>query len=385
MGFIHLHEHHSANHTCPSHAVSEDETKNVVGNLSFYHLNMIISGTSTVLACLITFALMMRHATRFSNPTEQIRVMRISSIVPVYSIFSFLSVCFPSSYVYSSSWPDPFEGVALYTFFLLLCEFIAPSDEQRVQLLATQQIKPSRLRRRAPPVDGLAWFKRTYYVVLQYPVVALITTVIACITQGAGVYCLDSKEPYFAHIWITIIKNVSVSFAVLAVVKFFMQLKSHMEGHRAFAKLLAFKLIVGLVFMESILFTILRTASILKASSVMTYTDITIGLPTMIICIQMVPLACFFHYAYSVTPYSVMKLPLMSQSQYEPVDDIAQIKMRQKYQGGPLGIYAWARFFNPVALVHEFLFPLALLSTATRSPEHQILTPEQQDERYEGL
>ena len=85
--------------------------------------------------------------------------MRISSIVPVYSIFSFLSVCFPSSYVYSSSWPDPFEGVALYTFFLLLCEFIAPSDEQRVQLLATQQIKPSRLRRRAPPVDGLAWFK----------------------------------------------------------------------------------------------------------------------------------------------------------------------------------------------------------------------------------
>ena len=136
---------------------------------------------------------------------------------------------------------------------------------------------------------------------------------------------------------------------------------------------------------RQILFTILRTASILKASSVMTYTDITIGLPTMIICIQMVPLACFFHYAYSVTPYSVMKLPLMSQSQYEPVDDIAQIKMRQKYQGGPLGIYAWARFFNPVALVHEFLFPLALLSTATRSPEHQILTPEQQDERYEGL
>ncbi|RAK95821.1 DUF300-domain-containing protein [Aspergillus ibericus CBS 121593] len=344
---------------------------------------MIISGASTVLACLIIFALMMRHATRFSNPTEQIRVMRISSVVPVYSIFSFLSVCFPNGYVYFSSWPDPFEGVALYSFFLLLCEFIAPSDEQRLQLIATQQIKPSRLRRRrrSPPMDGLTWFRRTYYVVVQYPAVALITTVVACITQGAGKYCLESKEPYFAHIWITIIKNVSISFAVMAVVKFYAQLKKDMEGHRALAKLLAFKLIVGLTFVESILFTILRTASILKASSVMTYTDITIGLPTMIICIQMVPLACFFHFAYSVTPYSVMKLPLANEPRYKPVDEIEEIKVRQKYQGGPLGIYAWAMFFNPVAMAREFVFPLTLMRAAARSPEHQVLTPKQLDER----
>ncbi|PWY92324.1 DUF300-domain-containing protein [Aspergillus heteromorphus CBS 117.55] len=381
--FHHHHSSSSSNHTCPSHAVSEDETSNLVGNLSFYHFNMIISGASTVLACLIILALMIRHTLHFSNPIEQTRVMRISSLVPVYSIFSFLAVCFPAGYVDFTAWPDPVEGVALYCFFLLLCEFMATDDEQRMQLLAAQQIKKRFSKK--PPMDGLTWFKRTYFAIVQYPFVALACTVITCITQAAGVYCLDSKKPYFAHIWITIIKNLSLSIAVPCVLKFYMQLKKEMEGRRAFAKLCAFKLIVGLTFAESILFTILRTAGILKATSVMTYTDITVGLPEMIICIQMVPLALFFHYAYSVSPYS--NSPGLLRKRYEPVDGgDTEIKFPVKYQGGILGVNAWLMFFNPVDLVREFQYPIALLRmVGTGGADHEILTTEMQTERYEGL
>ncbi|PYH90706.1 hypothetical protein BO71DRAFT_401974 [Aspergillus ellipticus CBS 707.79] len=370
----------TSNHTCPTHAVSEDETKNLVGDLSFYHFNMIISGACTILATLIILALMIRHTTHFSNPVEQVRVMRISILVPIYGIFSFLAVCFPSDYVEFTAWPDPFEGIALFSFFLLLCEFLASDDEQRMQIIASQQVKKLC---KSTPVNGFTWFKQTYWCIIQYPFIALITTIITCITQVAEVYCLDSKEPYFAHIWMTIIKNLSVSIAVASAVKFYMQMKSYMEGSRAMAKLLAFKLIVGLVFFEDILFTILRSANVLKANSVMTYTDITMGLPTMIICIQMVPLACFFHFAYSVTPYSGISKGTFSSS-YQPVADF-EVKKPTKYQGGPLGINAWLLFLNPLDFVREIQYPLALLRMSGLNGEHEVLTTEMQQERYEGL
>lgn len=44
-----------------------------VGNLSFYHFNMIISGACTVVVLFMIFGLMGRHAMRMSNPQEQLK------------------------------------------------------------------------------------------------------------------------------------------------------------------------------------------------------------------------------------------------------------------------------------------------------------------------
>lgn len=44
-----------------------------VGNLSFYHFNMIISGACTAVVLFMIFGLMGRHAMRMSNPQEQLK------------------------------------------------------------------------------------------------------------------------------------------------------------------------------------------------------------------------------------------------------------------------------------------------------------------------
>lgn len=47
--------------------------------MSFYHFNMILSGSCAAFSCLVIFILMFMHATHLSKPNEQIKYV-LSSI-----------------------------------------------------------------------------------------------------------------------------------------------------------------------------------------------------------------------------------------------------------------------------------------------------------------
>lgn len=101
---------------------------------------------------------------------------------------------------------------------------------------------------------------------------------------------------------------------------------------------------------------VLRSLNALKPTSIMTYADVTIGLPNMIICIQLVPFAFLFHYAYGTKPYRVLRsADLTISQQHQPVDDdeSGSFSNQRRYQGGPLGLYAWVAFFNPFEFFRE--------------------------------
>ncbi|OKP13130.1 hypothetical protein PENSUB_1230 [Penicillium subrubescens] len=149
----------------------------------------------------------------------------------------------------------------------------------------------------------------------------------------------------------------------MSILRFYTNLKSHMTEHKPLTKLLAFKMVVGLVFLEKkfnmsqIIFMILHSTDVLKETSKLTYADVYIGLPTMLICIQMVPFAFFFLFAYSTKPYRVDggNLRYGNAQEYLAVEETEAgrtYKPRQ-YQGGPLGIYAWLAFFNALEFFRE--------------------------------
>jgi hypothetical protein len=76
---------------------------------------------------------------------------------PIYSIFSLLSICFPDTYVYLNGWVKFFEGIAMYSFLMLLCDFLAPNDRHRVEFFASLRI-PSKFDK-SKTTDGLSWLK----------------------------------------------------------------------------------------------------------------------------------------------------------------------------------------------------------------------------------
>ncbi|EED21836.1 transmembrane protein, putative [Talaromyces stipitatus ATCC 10500] len=273
--------------------------------------------------------------------------MRLCLIIPVYSIVSFLCICFPNAYVYLDTWLDVVQGDLLTTFFLLLCDYISTDPYQREAYLAKVDLPLN--KKTQQPVDAVAWYQKTWLFIIQYPIASFICAVATDITQASKIYCLGSDKPYFAHLWIEIVANISVTLAIMNTLKFFMGLKVQLAGIDPMVKFLAFKVIVGFNFLISLIFLILRSTKVLSPSSTLTWADINIGLPTLIICLLMVPFSLFFHYAYSIKPYRLSKIALeqAENGRHEPFTPL-------QYQGGLFNFRMWLSVFSPLDLVRGF-------------------------------
>ncbi|KAI2686631.1 hypothetical protein CBS147317_5639 [Penicillium roqueforti] len=363
-----------------------------VGNLSFYHFNMIVSGACTIIVLFLTFGLMGRHAMRMSNPEEQIKIMRIVNMIPSYQVLSFISICVPNSYIYLQGFTEVFQGIALYAFLMLLCEFLAPTDRGKVEFFSSLETKrqwqPKKKR------NGLAFFSLTWWSVLQYPIITCITAVAQLVTQLLHRYCLSSKSPHFAHVWITAATSLSTSVAVNAIIQFYMNMKEHMKYHHPLTKLLAFKLIVGLVILEKIIFLILESANVLHNNDTLTYVDVMIGLPEMIICVQMVPLCLLVLYAYRTKPYEISnasRTVTLRPQEYQAIDsdgdeEVLTSGFQKRYQGGWMGLHAWAAYLNPLGLLMDVISAHRMISKARALQRAQMKEQAQKEEemtRYE--
>ncbi|CAG8218491.1 unnamed protein product [Penicillium salamii] len=341
-----------------------------VGDMTFHTFNNILSGACAVFVCLVVVILMIMHATHFSNPCRQTKIMRICALLPLYAIFSFLAIYFPNGYVYLVAWLDVFQAIALCAFFLLLCDFVSPSQEERAMFFA--KLQPKKGKGSSKPMDGIAWFQKKWYAVLQYPVVAFIDAIGTCITEAADIYCLESSKAYYAHVWLNVIRIISVFLATLSILTFYATLKPHILQNKPLTKLVALKLIVGLVFLENIIFTILRSTSLLDTTAKLTWADVHMGIETLIICLQLVPIACLFHYAYGIGPYRLSRSGPSDDHDYTTVSSNGP-KIPQHYQGGPLGIWAWLSMCNPMEFSRDIRDTFAMLKQARQGSRHMLL------------
>lgn len=107
---------------------------------------------------------------------------------------------------------------------------------------------------------------------------------------------------------------------------------------------------------------ILDSTSALEPTDTLSYADTKIGIPTLLICLQVIPFACLFHYAYSVKPYTALSSQKTSGSHpyVAVIDSEIGLPQGKRYQGGPLGIYAWLMLFNPVEFFRDIFSTYAM-------------------------
>lgn len=94
------------------------------------------------------------------------------------------------------------------------------------------------------------------------------------------------------------------------------------------------------------------------------------GLPTMVICVQMVPISFFMLYAYQTKPYEIASSPrTLRPQEYQAIDsdgdqETLMTGFQKRYQGGRLGLHAWAAYLNPLALFRDVKSAYAMIYTA---------------------
>ncbi|POS81000.1 hypothetical protein DHEL01_v200628 [Diaporthe helianthi] len=392
-------------HVCPMpRPLTNTETAKLAGGYDFFTISKIITGACACFVLISLFVLMFRHATHLSRPNEQLNILRICCYLPVFAIGCFFEVSFPNAYVYINPWLDYVQSIALCNFFLLMCQFVSPSDEHRDVFFAALKVPQKKRMRnlgrrvwgrrgqRGPqtevmeePINGLEWYRKMWMLIFQYPVVQALVAILTAIFESQGVYCLASSDPYFAHLWLDIIHNISLTSAILSCLALYGALRGRLAHHKPLAKLGAFKLLVAINGIMQLIYWILRSIkpSPLSPTAYFSWSDDFIGIPVMVMALLTVPFSIFFHFAYDVKPYYLENtgkhIPLAladleSASTGSPTPAAkpagphytAVDAAGTRYQGGSLGVWAWLGMLNPSELLAGFVFGFTMLSKENR-------------------
>lgn len=186
----------SSKTTCPSITTGPQYgSEHILGSFTFHNLTTILCGAFTVATCLISAISLFLHATHFSKPAEQVKILRIIALVPVFAIVYLLAGAFLDAAVYLQPWADFYEAIALASYFVLLVQFLEPVAHRRELYFDRLELKEGG--------SSLAWYRRTWIFVFQYIVISLIVAVASDATQAAGVYCANGHGVHFAHIWVS--------------------------------------------------------------------------------------------------------------------------------------------------------------------------------------
>jgi hypothetical protein len=188
---------------------------------------------------------------------------------------------------------------------------------------------------------------------------------VSVITEALDVYCESSLSPSFAHLWTVVFECLSVTVAMTMVVQFYIQLKDVLADHKPGLKVLSIKLVIFFSFWQNVSFIVLLKCiaymimltceqiiiSLLSSkkgplhpSDRLSYPDIKVGIPSVMLCIEMAGFSIMHLFAYSWKPYSI-KHSYNDQPDLRPGSSLGGNK--PKYLGGPLGIYAILDAFNP--------------------------------------
>lgn len=295
----------SSNHTCPIPIIKQPKIQPIFGKTTFHTFAMYISGATGIVTLSVAAYLIFRHATHYSIPKQQRQIIRIAFLTPWVAFICFLATWLESSAGYFLPAIDLGSAMAIACFLLLLCNYVMAGPNGFDDLFGEGALAGGRLGTSSP-----SWLKRTWYLVLQFVPVSAILWIATAISMAVGTYCATSNKPYFAHIWITIIKGLSTGAAVMTIIKFTRKMKAQLGPHKAMMKLLAFKGVIFVNIFQTLLITILVSSKVIKPTDHLTYRDITVGIPALALSLEMPPFTLLMLYAYSSKPYESTKLRL---------------------------------------------------------------------------
>lgn len=240
-------------------------------------------------------------------------------MVPIYALSSYLQICFYTHAIYIEALSSLYEAVALAAFFSLICHYVAPDlHSQKNFFRGLNPIKPwlppvrwlgrcTGGPQRGPfrtPRSGLTWFNVIWVCVYQYCFVRTIMTFVSMVSEAGGRYCESSNSPAFAHIWVTVIELISLTVAMTNLIQFYFQLKHPIAEHKPLTKFAAIKLVVFLSLVQTSIIS-LATSNVDTSDekSALSNGDIKVGIPNLLLCVEM-GLFSFFHlYAFPHAPY----------------------------------------------------------------------------------
>ena len=144
-----------------------------------------------------------------------------------------------------------------------------------------------------------------------------------------------------------VIEGGCVTIAMYCLIQFYIQLKDDLREHQPLLKVAAIKLVIFLSFWQNIMISVLTGTGAIKKSPRIAQPDIKIGIPSLLLCIEMAIFSVFHLWAFPWKVYDVRRSAVVAAESapgFLPDPKTA-------YRGGHFGTRALMDAFNPWDLI----------------------------------
>eukprot|EP01112_Ceratiomyxa_fruticulosa_P009001 TRINITY_DN2341_c0_g1_i1.p1 TRINITY_DN2341_c0_g1~~TRINITY_DN2341_c0_g1_i1.p1 ORF type:complete len:377 (-),score=39.76 TRINITY_DN2341_c0_g1_i1:214-1344(-) len=270
-----------------------------------YVYGWYIAGFFSILAIISATWLIYKHLRNYTQPRLQRYIVRILIMVPIYSIDSFLSLRYVRFGLWWNLGRDCYQGYTIYCFFWLILEYANIATNEKLaevweQVPPIKHPFPMRCITFQPGEQFLLTCRRC---VLQFVLVKPLISLTSLFLDIFDLYDDGNLSPRKGYLWLTIIENISITFALYYLVLFYMAAEKELKAFKPMGKFLCIKAVVFFSFWQGVVIAALSYFGVIGGIDDWSVGQVGNGLQALIICIEMFFISIAHAVAFSYAPF----------------------------------------------------------------------------------
>eukprot|EP01132_Coremiostelium_polycephalum_P002490 gene2490-3082_t len=263
-----------------------------------------VAGLFVFLATALSAHLIYKHLKYYTHPDHQRYIVRIVFMIPIYAIYSLLSLILHQYQVYFSLLRDCYEAYVLYMFFALCISFGGGDKNLVTHFISHPPMKlPVPLFFTIKPNEKLLQVCRIG--MLQYVLIRPTVTLASAILEAFHLYGEGSYSTKTFYLYSAIIINLSVSVSLYVVVLFYKAAAEELAPYKPLLKFTSIKLVVAFCFWQSVAISGMTSFGWIPTLDGWDSGEVSMGLQNLLICFEMFAIAILHIYAFPYELYRV--------------------------------------------------------------------------------
>ncbi|GAM27698.1 hypothetical protein SAMD00019534_108740, partial [Acytostelium subglobosum LB1] len=263
-----------------------------------------IAGVFVLLATILSIHLIYKHLKYYTQPDHQRYIVRIVFMIPIYAIYSLLSLVFHSYEVYFSLFRDCYEAYVLYMFFCLCVSYGGGDRNLVTHFISHPPLKlPMPLFCKVKPNERFLQICRMG--MLQYVLIRPTITLVSAILARFHLYSEGEFKVTDFYPYASLIINLSVTVALYIIVLFYQATIEELAPYKPLLKFTSIKIVVFFCFWQSVVISGMVTLGVIKGIDGWETGEVSAGLNNFLICFEMFGVSILHIYAFPYELYRV--------------------------------------------------------------------------------
>ncbi|KAJ3028471.1 UNVERIFIED_CONTAM: hypothetical protein HDU68_001618 [Siphonaria sp. JEL0065] len=253
-------------------------------NVDYGSWPFVLVSSIAILATAISFTSIALHWVSFNKPRQQIYIIAILMIVPVYALLSWASFNIAEGRRADNiiMVRDTYDAVIIYAFYNLLLQYIGPTTTSQQSALAT---KPESWI----PLLGPFWkigynpktptyLRNNTILVWQFVIIKFFMTCASLVFQMHLDNCADVTNLKYGNPWYVLAQFVSLPLALFGIVAMYHPFHEEVAQYFAVQKFLAVKGVIFFGFLQDMILLSLYNWGVISLEGNWTLTRIEASL-----------------------------------------------------------------------------------------------------------